>query len=124
MAVREKAARPGTADRCAARGSGAPGAGGLNGAGADVHAGHPALYRASQPAAAACGNGVYSRAVTAMAALVLAGGRARRMQGVDKAALQVAGTPLLDRVIGACSGLPVVVVGPAAQHRASGHLHS
>ena len=34
------------------------------------------------------------------------------MHGVDKAALQVAGTPLLDRVIAACSGLPVVVVGP------------
>jgi molybdopterin-guanine dinucleotide biosynthesis protein A len=34
------------------------------------------------------------------------------MGGVDKPALRVAGESLLDRVIVACSGLPVVVVGP------------
>ena len=47
-----------------------------------------------------------------MAALVLAGGRARRMDGVDKPALLVAGASMLDRVILACSDRPVVVVGP------------
>ena len=50
--------------------------------------------------------------MTALAALILAGGRAKRMGGADKAGLLIAGTSLLDRVIGACSDLPVVVVGP------------
>ncbi len=50
--------------------------------------------------------------MTDVSALVLAGGRGRRMGGADKPALLVAGTSLLDRVVAACSGLPVVVVGP------------
>ena len=49
------------------------------------------------------------------AAIVLAGGGSRRMGGVDKAALVVAGVPMLERVLAAarplCSRL--VVVGPA-----------
>jgi molybdopterin-guanine dinucleotide biosynthesis protein A len=49
------------------------------------------------------------------AALVLAGGRARRLGGIDKAMVEVAGTTMLDRVLAAaapnCDEL--VVVGPA-----------
>src|SRR5438270_2490063 len=51
------------------------------------------------------------------AALVLAGGRARRMGGVDKALLEVGGVTMLDRVLAAaapsCDNL--VVVGPTRQ---------
>lgn len=48
------------------------------------------------------------------AAVVLAGGRARRLGGLDKPALVVGGRPLLDTVLDACAALdPVVVVGPA-----------
>jgi molybdopterin-guanine dinucleotide biosynthesis protein A len=47
-------------------------------------------------------------------ALVLAGGGARRMGGVDKPGLAVGGIPLLDRVLTAvASADQVVVVGPA-----------
>jgi molybdopterin-guanine dinucleotide biosynthesis protein A len=47
------------------------------------------------------------------AAVVLAGGRAQRLGGLDKPALTVAGQTLLDRVLAACAGAePVVVVGP------------
>ena len=46
-------------------------------------------------------------------AVVLAGGAARRLGGVDKAALRVGGTTLLDRVVDACAGAEAtVVVGP------------
>jgi len=49
------------------------------------------------------------------AALVLAGGRARRLGGVDKAMVEIDGTTMLDRVLAAagpnCDQL--VVVGPA-----------
>lgn len=46
-------------------------------------------------------------------ALILAGGAGRRMGGVDKPALEVGGTTLLDRVIAAVPGADhVVVVGP------------
>jgi molybdopterin-guanine dinucleotide biosynthesis protein A len=46
-------------------------------------------------------------------AVVLAGGRARRLGGVDKAALEVAGSSSLDRVLDALAGAgTVVVVGP------------
>jgi len=46
-------------------------------------------------------------------AIVLAGGRARRLGGVDKAALEVAGSSSLDRVLDALAGAgTVVVVGP------------
>lgn len=45
-------------------------------------------------------------------AIVLAGGAGRRLGGVDKAAIRVAGKPLLDRVLVACSAArDVVVVG-------------
>ncbi|NIH80564.1 molybdopterin-guanine dinucleotide biosynthesis protein A [Amycolatopsis viridis] len=48
-----------------------------------------------------------------LAAVVLAGGAASRMSGVDKAMLVVGGTPLLHRVLAAVAGAdPVVVVGP------------
>lgn len=47
------------------------------------------------------------------AAVVLAGGRARRLGGLDKPALTVGGRTLLDGVLAACRGAdPVVVVGP------------
>lgn len=46
-------------------------------------------------------------------AIVLAGGNGRRLGGVDKAALVVGGTSLLDRVLAAVDESPiVVVVGP------------
>jgi len=46
-------------------------------------------------------------------AVVLAGGAARRLGGVDKAAVEIAGTRLLDRVLTACSSAAsTVVVGP------------
>jgi molybdopterin-guanine dinucleotide biosynthesis protein A len=46
-------------------------------------------------------------------AIVLAGGQARRMDGADKPALEVGGSPLLDRVVSACAGASrIVVVGP------------
>jgi len=49
----------------------------------------------------------------AWAAVVLAGGRARRLGGIDKPGLTVAGRTLLDGVLDACHGAePVVVVGP------------
>jgi molybdopterin-guanine dinucleotide biosynthesis protein A len=47
------------------------------------------------------------------AAVVLAGGAARRLGGADKVLLPVGGTPMLLRVIAAVAGAdPVVVVGP------------
>jgi molybdopterin-guanine dinucleotide biosynthesis protein A len=46
-------------------------------------------------------------------AVVLAGGAARRFDGVDKTRLPVAGTPMLDRVLRACAAAATtVVVGP------------
>ncbi|HMA46864.1 MAG TPA: NTP transferase domain-containing protein, partial [Frankiaceae bacterium] len=46
-------------------------------------------------------------------AVVLAGGRARRLGGADKPALEVGGRPLLDRVLGAVADAArLVVVGP------------
>jgi molybdopterin-guanine dinucleotide biosynthesis protein A len=50
---------------------------------------------------------------TGFDAVVLAGGAARRLGGVDKPALRVGGTTLLDRVLDACSGAgATIVVGP------------
>ncbi|MGF1427971.1 molybdenum cofactor guanylyltransferase [Kitasatospora sp. LaBMicrA B282] len=47
-------------------------------------------------------------------AIVLAGGAARRLGGVDKPRLTVGGRSLLDRVLAACAGAGrTVVVGPA-----------
>jgi molybdopterin-guanine dinucleotide biosynthesis protein A len=57
------------------------------------------------------------------AALVLAGGRGRRLGGVDKARLTLGGGTLLDRAIRtateATGGGAVVVVGPPAAHAGS-----
>lgn len=51
--------------------------------------------------------------MTPYAAVVLAGGRARRLGGVAKPALEVGGRTLLARVVAAVAGArPVVVVGP------------
>lgn len=50
----------------------------------------------------------------ALAAVVLAGGAARRLGGVRKPTLPVAGRPMLDRVLRAVGGArPRIVVGPA-----------
>lgn len=47
------------------------------------------------------------------AAVVLAGGQAKRLGGVDKLALRVGGRTLLDRTLAALAGAdPIVVVGP------------
>src|SRR5688572_27736790 len=43
-------------------------------------------------------------------AVVLAGGRAERLEGADKAALDVAGATLLDRALRAVAGARTVVV--------------
>lgn len=52
--------------------------------------------------------------MTGYDALVLAGGAGRRLGGIDKPGLRVAGVPLLERVVRACAGAArVVVVGPA-----------
>ena len=46
-------------------------------------------------------------------AIILAGGSARRLGGVDKPAVEIDGVPLLDRVLGACvEAASMVVVGP------------
>lgn len=45
--------------------------------------------------------------------VVLTGGTARRLGGVDKTALDVAGVPVLRRLLDGVGALPVVVVGPA-----------
>lgn len=50
-------------------------------------------------------------------AIVLAGGAARRLGGVDKPRLTVGGRSLLDRVLGACAAADTtVVVGPRGTH--------
>ncbi|MGH3728134.1 MAG: molybdenum cofactor guanylyltransferase [Micromonosporaceae bacterium] len=50
------------------------------------------------------------------AAVILAGGAARRLDGVDKPALRLGGRPLIDRVLAAVSGgHPRIVVGPARE---------
>src|SRR5512139_3801414 len=47
------------------------------------------------------------------AAVVLAGGAARRLGGIDKPSVEVDGFPLLDRVLAACAeASSVIVVGP------------
>jgi molybdopterin-guanine dinucleotide biosynthesis protein A len=49
----------------------------------------------------------------AVDAVVLAGGSARRLEGVDKPALEIGGVTLLDRVLDACAeARDVVCVGP------------
>lgn len=49
--------------------------------------------------------------------IVLAGGRGRRLGGVDKAAIVVDGEPLLDRAVAALRPCRTVVVGPARPTR-------
>jgi molybdopterin-guanine dinucleotide biosynthesis protein A len=61
----------------------------------------------------AAGPGVFTGAVDGYAAVVLAGGRARRLGGVRKPALDVGGRSLLARVLGAVVDAdPRIVVGP------------
>jgi molybdopterin-guanine dinucleotide biosynthesis protein A len=56
---------------------------------------------------------MYPGVAMELAAVVLAGGRSRRLGGADKVALRVGGRTLLDRTLEAVSGAsPVVVVGP------------
>lgn len=46
-------------------------------------------------------------------AIILAGGQAKRLGGVDKPSIDIAGSPMLERVLRACSGArAVVIVGP------------
>ncbi|GAA1086370.1 molybdenum cofactor guanylyltransferase [Tsukamurella strandjordii] len=55
--------------------------------------------------------------MTVTAALVLGGGRATRLGGADKAAVEIAGVPLVERVYAAVRGLPVIAVGPPSLAR-------
>jgi molybdopterin-guanine dinucleotide biosynthesis protein A len=56
---------------------------------------------------------MYPVVAVELAAVVLAGGRSRRLGGVDKVALRVGGRTLLDRTLEAVAGAaPIVVVGP------------
>lgn len=59
--------------------------------------------------------GRYRGRVRRYAAVVLAGGAARRMDGVDKPARPVGGRPMRDRVLAAVAdAAPRILVGPAA----------
>ena len=59
------------------------------------------------------------------AAVILAGGRARRLGGVDKPSLAVGGVPLLHRVLAAVSDAdPRVVVGPSTPAPPAGVLRT
>lgn len=54
-----------------------------------------------------------SRALRACRGIVLAGGSASRLSGIDKVTVEIGGRTLLDGVLGALAGVePVVVVGP------------
>jgi molybdopterin-guanine dinucleotide biosynthesis protein A len=60
--------------------------------------------------------------VSSYDAVVLAGGRARRLDGVDKPMTPVAGTPMLARVVDAVAAArTIVVVGPRRQVALFGH---
>lgn len=50
--------------------------------------------------------------MSTIGAILLAGGTGSRLGGVDKAALRLGGTTLLDRALAALTGFEVVVVGP------------
>jgi molybdopterin-guanine dinucleotide biosynthesis protein A len=55
----------------------------------------------------------YAPVILPYDAVVLAGGGARRLGGVDKPGLLVAGRAMVDRILGACAGAErTVVVGP------------
>ncbi len=61
------------------------------------------------------GLGRYRSRVRSYAAVVLAGGAARRMDGVDKPARPVGGCPMRDRVLAAVAdAAPRILVGPPA----------
>ncbi|GAA4577949.1 hypothetical protein GCM10023176_52640 [Micromonospora coerulea] len=63
---------------------------------------------------AAAGPRGYRGRVTAYAAVLLAGGAARRMGGVDKPTVPIGGRPMLHRVLAAVADAePRIVVGPA-----------
>ncbi|ALG85647.1 molybdenum cofactor guanylyltransferase [Gordonia phthalatica] len=52
------------------------------------------------------------------AAIILAGGRASRLDGADKAAVEIGGRPLIDAAFAAVSGAsPVIAVGPESVTR-------
>jgi molybdopterin-guanine dinucleotide biosynthesis protein A len=73
---------------------------------------HPALCGAA-------GSRDHEPVTGSWAAVVLAGGRARRFGGVDKVGLLVRGRTLLDGVLAACAGASeLIVVGPrrATEH--------
>ena len=57
--------------------------------------------------------------MTAVGAIVLAGGRASRLGGVDKARVAVAGRPMIESVVGAARAVagPVITVGPGGDTR-------
>ena len=58
------------------------------------------------------GGAAHTSAMTAYDAIVLAGGAARRLGGIDKPGVRVGGRALLDRVLAACEGAArTVVVG-------------
>jgi molybdopterin-guanine dinucleotide biosynthesis protein A len=62
-----------------------------------------------------------------LAAVILAGGRARRLGGRDKPMVAVGGVPMLGRVIdavAAAGAAPVVVVGPVREGLPAGVLHA
>lgn len=60
-----------------------------------------------------CLGWILGAVVESFDAIVLAGGRSRRLGGVDKAGLVVGGSTLLDGVIAACAGASrLVAVGP------------
>lgn len=53
------------------------------------------------------------------AAIILTGGRASRLGGVDKASVEIDGIPLVDHVYTAVHGCaPIIAVGPASTGRA------
>ncbi|TCW23918.1 NTP transferase domain-containing protein [Dietzia cinnamea] len=57
--------------------------------------------------------------MTTVGAIVLAGGRASRLGGVDKARVTVAGRPMIESVVGAARDVagPVITVGPGGDTR-------
>lgn len=57
--------------------------------------------------------------MTSVGAIVLAGGRASRLGGVDKARVTVAGRPMIESVVGAARAVagPVITVGPGGDTR-------
>src|SRR5699024_9388059 len=82
----------------------------------------PAVHRLPQPRRAAgpgrrqpcpqarLGKGAVTDRPLDFDALILTGGRGRRLGGRDKAALPVAGTPMLQRALAACHGAGSVIV--------------